>query len=201
MPFPPKLLHEGEEVVLDLRPHWWYLAGPSAFLFVALAGLLAVASTEPPDLVIWTAAGIAVGAVAWFAGRYLRWTTTQFVLTTDRIIHRHGVLAKRAIEIPLDRVNTIFSSQRIVERMVGTGDLVVESGGELGQQTFSDIPRPGRVQNEIYGQIEADQARATGAGRLPDPVDQLERLDELRRRGVVTEAEFQAKKARLLDRL
>jgi hypothetical protein len=178
VPFPPKLLHEHEEVVLDLRPHWWYLAGPSAFLVVALAGLVAVSSTDAPDWVVWGAAGVAVGSVAWFAGRYLRWTTTQF-----------------------DRVNTIFSSQRIVERMVGTGDLVVESGGELGQQTFSDIPRPALVQNEIYGQIEADQVRAAGAGRVPDPVDQLDRLDDLRRRGVISDAEFQAKKAQLLDRL
>jgi hypothetical protein len=37
MSFPTKLLNEGEEVVLDLRPHWWYLSGPVALVVLVLA--------------------------------------------------------------------------------------------------------------------------------------------------------------------
>jgi uncharacterized membrane protein YdbT with pleckstrin-like domain len=124
------------------------------------------------------------------------------VLTTDRLIFRSGVIAKRGVEIPLERINTVFSNQTIFERMLRAGDLVIESGGELGRETFADIPRPTDVQNEIYKQIEANQHRTYGGGqREPDVVDQLDRLDDLRKRGVITEAEFQAKKATLLDRL
>jgi membrane protein YdbS with pleckstrin-like domain len=202
VPFPRRLLFDGEEIVLDLRPHWWFFAGPASLLAVSLVVFVAVAVNHVGDWALLAGAGVVVAALIWFAGRYLRWATTNFVLTSDRLIFRSGVIAKRGIEIPLERINTVFSNQTIFERILRAGDLVVESGGEHGQETFSEIPNPGDVQNEIYRQIEANQPRIHGRGeRQPDVVDQLDRLDDLRRRGVITDAEFQAKKAKLLDLL
>ena len=201
MAFPRKLLNDGEEVVLDLRPHWWFFAGPASLLLVALAGLVAVGASDLPGWLLLAVTGVTLAALLWFAGRYSRWATTNFVVTTDRLIYRSGVVAKRGIEIPLERVNTVFSNQTVLERLLRSGDLVIESGGERGQQAFTDIPRPGLVQNEIYRQIEDNQNRMYGGGRSDDPIDQLDRLDDLRRRGVISEAEFEAKKRKLLDRM
>ena len=205
MPFPRRLLFDGEEIVLDLRPHWWFFAGPASLLAASLVLLLVVAVKDVGDWALLASAGIVVATLLWFVGRYLRWATTNFVLTSDRVIFRSGVIAKRGIEIPLERVNTVFSNQTILERMLRSGDLVIESGGEQGRESFADIPKPSLVQNEIYRQIEDNQNRMTApaaaAAREPDVVDQLERLDDLRKRGVITEFEFQAKKAQLLDRL
>jgi uncharacterized membrane protein YdbT with pleckstrin-like domain len=201
VPFPRRLLFEGEEIVLDVRPHWRFFVGPALLLLVALAVLVAAAGAKVDDWALLAAAGVVVASLLWFAGRYLRWATTNFVLTTDRLIFRSGVVAKRGTEIPLERINTVFSHQTILERMLRSGDLVIESGGEQGRESFSDIPRPAQVQNEIYRQIEDNQQRSSGAQREPDVVDQLDRLDDLRKRGVITEAEFLAKKAKLLDRL
>jgi hypothetical protein len=64
---------------------------------------------------------------------------------------------------------------------------------------FTWLPHPGLLQNEIYRQIDAGRDRAVSAGRLT-LAEQLEQLDELRRRGILTQAEFDAQKARLLDR-
>jgi membrane protein YdbS with pleckstrin-like domain len=199
--FPRRLLNTGEEVVLDLRPHWSFFAGPATLLVVALAALVAVAVNDVGDWALLAAAGVVVAALVWFAGRYSRWATTNFVLTTDRLIYRAGVVAKKGVEMPLERVNTVFSSQSVLERLLRFGDLTIESAGERGQQTFSDIPEPGLVQNEIYKQIEDNHGRMFGGSRQPDVVDQIDRLDDLRRRGVISEAEFQAKKAKLLDQL
>ena len=201
MAFPPKLLNAGEEVVLDLRPHWWFFAGPAALLVLALAALVAVAAADLPGWLLLAVTGVVLAALLWFAGRYSRWATTNFVVTTDRLIYRSGVMAKKGIEIPLERVNTVFSNQTVFERLLRSGDLIIESGGERGQQAFTDIPRPALVQNEIYRQIEDNQNRMFGGGRSDDPIDQLDRLDDLRRRGVISEAEFEAKKQRLLDRM
>jgi uncharacterized membrane protein YdbT with pleckstrin-like domain len=207
--FPTRLLNEGEELVLDLRPHWWFFAGPASVLALTLVVLIWVANAGI-DWLIYVLAVLAVVALLWFVGRFIRWGTVNFVVTTDRIIYRSGVVAKHGIEIPLERVNTIFSHQGIIERFLGTGDLVIESGGEQGRQTFADIRNPLGVQNEIYRQIEDNQNRMYGAVRSrnvaevapqADVLQQLEKLDELRRRGVVTEAEFQAKKAELLGRM
>ena len=199
MPFPKKLLHDTEELVLDLRPHWWFLAGPVLALVVALAVLGFVLTTES-DVGKLGGAGVAVLVLLWFLARYAKWTTTNLVLTSDRLIYRSGVVAKKGIEIPLERINTVFSNQSVFERMLRSGDLVVESGGERGQQSFKDIPKPSAVQNEIYVQMEANNTRMYGGrgGTTLSVAEQLEKLDDLRRRGVIDEAEFESQKRQLL---
>jgi uncharacterized membrane protein YdbT with pleckstrin-like domain len=199
--FPRRLLNTGEEVVVDLRPHWWFFAGPAALLAVSVIALVVSASIDAPGILRLVLACVALAALVWFAGRYLRWATTNFAVTTDRIIFRHGVLSKQGIEIPLERVNTIFFHQSIWERMIGTGDLIIESAGEKGSEPFSDIRKPSHVQNEIYRLMEENQARAAGGSRDLSIPEQIDRLDDLRRRGVISDAEFQAKKTQLLDRM
>ena len=207
MPFPQRLLGENEEIVYDLHAHWWALVGP--ILVTALVVLGAAAGwaflpsgglRQPARLAI---AGVAVLCLLFIAlPRYLRWTTTHFVLTTDRLIFRSGVLAKRSKEIPLERLNDVTFSQSIWERVIGAGDLFIESAGERGQSVFEDIPKPEAVQVEIYRQMEANGQRMRGvAPRPPSVLEELERLANLRDRGAVTNEEFERKKRDLLDRL
>jgi membrane protein YdbS with pleckstrin-like domain len=200
--FPRKLLNTGEDVVVDLRPHWWFFAGPASLLAVTVIGLIVAAVNDAPGFLRLVLACIALAALGWFAGRYTRWATTSFAVTTDRIIFRHGVVSKQGIEIPLERVNTIFFHQSIWERVIGTGDLVIESAGEKGSEPFTDIRKPSHVQNEIYRLMEDNATRtASGGHRDLSIPEQIDRLDDLRRRGVISDAEFQAKKTQLLDRM
>jgi uncharacterized membrane protein YdbT with pleckstrin-like domain len=202
--FPPKLLNEGEEVVLDLHPHWWFFSGPLVALVLAVAATIAVVALNLPDLLLYVLLGLVAINALWLLGRLAKWSTTNFVLTTDRLIYRSGVVAKKGKEIPLERLNDISFNQTVFERILGAGDLVIESGGERGQQSFTDIPKPSRVQNEIYRQIELSQARDADrlAGRRELSVpEQLEKLDELRQRGVISQAEFDLKNQQLLDRM
>jgi uncharacterized membrane protein YdbT with pleckstrin-like domain len=199
--FPPKLLNEGEEIVLDLSPHWSTLAKPVALLVVMVAATIVGARVNQY-------AGFGLGAAllvtaGWTAVRVMRRQTTEFVVTTHRLVYRQGIFAKRGKEIPLERVNDISFNQSVWERLIGTGDLSIESAGAQSRETFTDIPRPSRVQNEIYTQMEAADARhadrVAGRRELSLP-EQLEKLDELRQRGVLTQAEFDAKKQQLLER-
>lgn len=210
MSFPRKLLNEREDIVLDLHPHWWFFAPPLLALIAAIAvGGLALAASDAAWVQI--PAGILIlGFLIWFGTRYARWVTTNFVVTTDRLIYRHGVLAKHGIEIPLDRVNTVFFRQSIFERIVRSGDLVIESASETGRQAFSNVRNPSAVQNEIYRQIEANENRkfdrvGESVASLDDREQsipaQIRELDELRKQGVVSEEEFAAKKQQLLDRM
>ncbi len=204
MPYPKRLLLEGETVALDLRPHWWFFAGPLAFGVLVVA-LLVLASRAEGDsrtaLLLATAAAAGIWAL-WLAVRLARWVTTHFVVTSDRLIYRTGVLAKHARDIPLERINDITSNRTLFERMIGAGDLLIESAGERGQQTFADIPHPDGVQREIYRQMEANFARAPGVpSGGPSVTDQIAALADLRDRGAISNAEYEAKKAQLLDRL
>ena len=206
MPFPPKLLNDGEEIVLDLRPHWWFFVGPAFWLLAAIVATVVVTTLwdDEPNAVVYALLALVVLMIVWLVLRLAKWATTQFVVTTERLIARQGVVAKKGIEIPLERINDITFNQNVRERLMGSGDLMIQSGGERGQQHFSNIRRPARVQNEINRQMEAaaarDADRMAGRRELSIP-EQLDKLDELRQRGVISQAEFDAKKAQLLDRL
>jgi uncharacterized membrane protein YdbT with pleckstrin-like domain len=211
VPFSRKLLNEGEDIVLDLHPHWEYFIKSGAAFVAALAlGLfVAFGMDDPPAVLEVVAAVLVLLSLGWVAVTYAKWVTINFVITTDRLIYRHGVLSKHGIEIPLERVNTVFFSQTILERILRSGDLVIESAGEMGRQSFSNVRRPSAVQNEIYKQMEANENRKfdrLGAGGAARPSgdsipDQIAQLDQLRQSGALTQAEFDAKKQQLLDKM
>jgi uncharacterized membrane protein YdbT with pleckstrin-like domain len=211
--FPERLLSEDEEVILDLRPHWWTLVVPALVtLLVTVAVGVAWALTPAGSLQASLRLAVGLAGLLVLAllvlGRVLRWLTTHFVLTTERLIFRSGVVAKFGREIPLERINDVTFTQSLFERLIGIGDLLIESAGEHGQSTFSDIRDPEAVQLQIYRQMEANDRRRRGGyaaqpapERPPSVLDDLERLADLRDRGAVTEEEFQRKKRDLLDRL
>ncbi len=204
MAYPTKFLNQNETIVLDLRPHWWFLVPRTLLLVLAVVfGLWAI-----DEGWIQVPAGvIVVAALIWFGIRYAAWATTNFVVTTDRVIYRSGVLRKRSIEIPLDRINTVVSNQGVFERMIGAGDIEIESAGAT-PSVFTDIRKPAIVQAEIYKQSEANENRkfdrvsdgledfSRGGGL--SVAEQLEKLEGLRDRGSISEDQYEAQKADLL---
>lgn len=215
--FPDDYLHPQESLILNLTPHWFRLAGPAAGLAGSLIlGVLAMTVWDVQALRV-VAGVLVLGCVVWFVARYISWVSSKFVLTTDRVIHREGVFRRSGIEIPLERINTVFSSQSVFERMIGAGDLAIESASEDGRQNFEDMRNPGWIQNEIYVAMEDNENKkydrirdatqgsqasaAPAAPAAPSVTEQLNQLDDLRTRGVITQEEFDRKKAELLDRM
>jgi uncharacterized membrane protein YdbT with pleckstrin-like domain len=214
MTYPRRLLNEGEEVALDLKPHWWFFANhiftgvPLLVLFLIIVGATA-GDVQRNLLWVWLVLAVVWGI--WLAIKYFDWYFTHFVVTDQRVIFRTGVLAKKGVEIPLERINNINFSQRIWERIIGAGDLAIESAGRDGVSSFSDVRHPDGVQQEIYRQAEVNARRraawtagaapAAAAPAPPSVVEQIEQLASLRDRGIITPAEFEAKKAQLLERM
>lgn len=219
MTFSRKHLYNDEAIVIDMHPHWWYLVPRGAGLVAAMAiGIWVWAERfgrdETTKQFSWwgdvlrygTALLVAVALVG-FVARLIQWSSINFVVTTERCIYRAGVFAKSGIEIPLDRITTVLFNQSLFERIVRAGDIGIESAGENSRQSFSDISNPLRVQNEIYRQMEAYEDRksdklgaAVAGGRGAHSVaDEIAKLDDLRRSGAITDAEFEDRKARLLE--
>ncbi len=202
MAYPDRLLNDNETVSVDLHPHWWFLTGPIMLMTLAIAAaVITLVVTDPDSTTRTIAAWASIAAMAlsalWLISRYGRWLTTHFVITNRRVIFRTGLLTKRGIEIPIDRVNTVHFSQGLLERIVGTGDLLIESGGETGQQRFTDIRQPDRVQRVIHAEMEARGAGGGGVA-VVDVADQLEKLESMLQRGTLTPEEFDRQKRRLL---
>ncbi len=212
MPMPAlrRRLAPGEEVLVDVRPHWSGLAAPVAVLVAVIAGAVTALVDGVASWVDWPILVVLVASAGWLMARYLRWATTRLVLTTARIIERRGVLARASREIPLAAVTEIGVRRSLVERIIGAGSLLVESAGPDGVEVFADLPRPAAIRDEIYAQMAAWRTPAPGYGPAPgfgpsggasSIPGQIDQLDQLRRRGAITDEEFERKKADLLDRL
>jgi uncharacterized membrane protein YdbT with pleckstrin-like domain len=205
MGYSSRSLNSNESIALDMHPHWWYFVEPAATLFGVIVAAIVVRlkfdSSGTFDRILRFLTVIAlVASAVWLVSRYLKWISTHFVITSQRLIFRQGLIAKSGIEIPLERVNNVNFSQGIIERLLGAGDLLIESGGEDGQQRFTDIRRPEEVQNLIHDQMERVAMRRAGHVSTPavNVAEQLERLEGLLHRGTITQAEFDAEKRRIL---
>lgn len=155
MAYPSKLLGEGEEVVLDLHQHWKVMLLPFLELLVilGLAGFLFALVDD--DLGRYAIAGVAVLlVVVFFVVPLLRWRTTLFVVTNERVVMRSGILARQGRDVPLQRINDVSFQHSLIERMLGCGTLVVESAGERGQVTLTDVPHVERVQRTVYDLVD-----------------------------------------------
>ena len=214
MPFPRRLLNDGEEVCLDLRPHWWYFANhilTGIPLFVILLVIQAETHGDIRRILYWIWGLAALVWAAWLGLQYVKWNFTHFVITSDRVIFRQGALSKRGAEIPLERVSNINFRQSIWERAIGAGDLEIESAGRDGQSVFNDVRHPDAVQQELYKQMELyarkraswsqPPAVAPTAAAGPSIPEQIEQLAALRDKGVISAAEFETKKSQLLERM
>ncbi|HTV11530.1 MAG TPA: PH domain-containing protein [Acidimicrobiales bacterium] len=224
MAFPAKLLNPGEEVAVDVRPHWKYLFMPGFAVAVVVAGCIAALVESAAQWALFVLGGVLVLCLLWLLVRYIRWATTTFVVTNERLIMREGVLKRKGREILLDRLTDISYTQSLWDRILGCGDVLLESPGRDSPETFPDLPHPVAIQNEIYRLINAhrggpavagtgewadaggsaepaDPAQAPGAPPGASLAEQLSQLDDLRKRGVISRKEFAAKKAELLSRM
>ncbi len=183
MPYPKKLLNQDEDLALDLRPHWWYfskhiLTGVPLFIVLILIITGTSGDTRKWLMIVW--AVVAIVWAVWLGLKYLQWNFTHFVVTSQRVIYRTGVLAKRGVEIPMDRINNINFHQGLFERVIGAGDLDIESAGRDGQSHFDDVWHPDGVQQELYRQMEAHAQRRAGAGEPRGRVRRRTRPDHSR---------------------
>jgi len=159
MAFSTKYLNDDEHVILDLHPHWWTFVKPGLVIVVSLVAwikshdIAGETAGNAQKLVessaLWLTLGALLVAILWLAKIALTWSRTHFVLTNQRVIFRSGVIARTGIEIPLYRVNNINFYQSIFERIIGAGDLLIESGGEDGMEVFDNIRDPEQVQSFI----------------------------------------------------
>jgi uncharacterized membrane protein YdbT with pleckstrin-like domain len=162
MGYPENLLTEGEGVVYDMRPHWRVLFFPAVVLILLVFATVLLVSSVPSG---WTwaywvvAAGALFVLVVWVVRPVIRWATSQYVLTTRRVIVRSGIIARQGRDMPLARVNDCHFRYGVIDRLLGCGDLIVESAGETGRLTIAAVPDVELIQREIFRLHEEDDVR------------------------------------------
>jgi uncharacterized membrane protein YdbT with pleckstrin-like domain len=202
MPYPERLLSPGERVEREFRPHWKMLITPVALLllsivvavtFAVMADVEGTLGWAIPLLAILL--GLGFGAKSWSD-----WLFTKYIITNERLVIREGLIARRGKEIPLERIDNVSFSQTVGERLLNSGDLIIESAGEGGQSRYTDIPHPEETQSLIYRIREARIIALEGSASRSS-ADEISKLAALRDQGVISEEEFENKKRKLLDEI
>ena len=157
-------LTEDEHLVLRLHPHWKTLIGPLLVaVLVVAAALIAevlIPSNSAAAVERLVVAAVAILAVMlWLIVPVLRWRTTTYELTTRRMRVRSGIVTRHGRDIPLARINDVSFEKGLLDRLLGSGRLVVESAGEHGQILLDDIPRVEFTQATLFRLVEEEQRR------------------------------------------
>ena len=219
MGYVEELLAEEEAVIHRTRRHWVVLlrsvAGGLALLTLGavVAGLFGLERWEGVAIGLWAGAGLAALGLLLALPAWLRWTSEVYLVTDRRVIQVEGILHKRALDSSLAKVNDVRLSQTLAGRVLGYGTLEIITASESGINRLDDLPRPMAFKKAMMAAADAFASRSALRGEPAGPADPVEappparrgvadrlaELDELRHRGLVSEEEYRAKRAAILD--
>lgn len=199
------MLGENEKVELIARQHWFLLLSSIlAEIVVILAllvglGLLIVVFPLAAVLYVLVLIPAAKGSYD-----FLVWWNRQFVITNRRVIQVSGIFNKSVTDSSLEKVTDLKLEQTALGRVFNYGDIEILTASELGVNLFRQIADPVHFKTTMLDAKERmggnEDLPHPGRGRQDVPA-MLAELDDLRRKGVLTEQEFQEKKAKLLTQL
>jgi uncharacterized membrane protein YdbT with pleckstrin-like domain len=174
MPYPEKLLADDEQVVKHLHPHWITLV-PACFWFVVLCAAAGVGIAFMPDSGTGRTVVSVIIVVAWLVlvgwlvvTPVITWRTSHYVFTTHRVLIRRGLIRHVGHDIALQRISDVAFTQSLFDRIVRAGTLTIESAGEHGQETLTNVPNSAQQQQLLNRLIEQDgerRARAAYGGQ------------------------------------
>lgn len=220
MGYAEKQLVSGEEIIYRARYHWIFYRLAIEFALLS-AGLGIAALKLPPRddgiglkaVAGWSALALFAVAVVTFAFLLIRASADEFVVTDRRVLHKIGFFSHETRQCPLARVQDITVNQSVWGRMLGYGDLFIETASEAGQMIFPAIVAPEKLRTAIWthvgtgGMTAAPGAPGAGAAapapssRGAAPEERLARLQELKTRGLVTSEEFERKRSEIVKEL
>ncbi len=159
---PDIALMPNEKMILASNPHWFYFwkqVAAAAGIFGLLLLLWTVQVDWLNTFIGWVALAGFVILLLDVIYEFIQWQTTRFAITNERVAYQSGIIRRRGVSIPLNRVNNVNFHQSMIARMLNNGVVVIESAGESGDSVFENIPNPEHVRTLIFAQVEADEQR------------------------------------------
>ena len=203
------LLGDREAIVMVAHQHWIVLARAllieviTILIIFAVAFATAIALPDYSALITIIGFVILIIPVATMTIDVLAWSNRQFIITNRRVIQLSGVFNKNVTDSNLEKVNDVKMEQTVMGRLFGYGDIEILTASELGVNLFERIADPIRFKTAMLNAKEAYDREVSNVApavsrSIPDMIAQL---DVLRKEGILTEEEFQQKKAELLSKL
>jgi uncharacterized membrane protein YdbT with pleckstrin-like domain len=206
------LLGDRENIILATRHHWFVLASSIILEIVliliifsaTLFGTIALTQSNSPALPIIAVIGFILLLIPIATGTrdFLNWSNHQFIITNHRVMQISGIFNKSVIDSSLDKVNDIKMDQSALGRMFGYGNIEILTASELGVNLFKKIDDPVKFKSVlINAKAYLEHAVEVAPESNTDVPTMISKLADLRTQGVLTEDEFQQKKAELLSKL
>lgn len=162
MAISPKLLNDGERVVVSSRTHPKALLLPllALVVFLALGVVLMVVVDQPVvTLIGWVVAG--AGILRYAGWPFLVWLTASYTFTDRRLITRTGVLTRRGHDVPLSRISDVEIELHLIDRLLGCGTLVVSDASTHGRVVLPDIPRVEETKRKVHELLHRQATEST----------------------------------------
>ena len=198
------LLGENEQILLETHQHWFVLFG-KIFLELLLIIILVVAVLATYTIYPIALYGIFLVVVPLIGmlNDILVWRNKAYIVTNRRVIQISGVFNKDVVDSSLEKVNDIKMSQSFLGRLFGYGDIEILTGSELGANLFHEINQPVEFKQAMLNAKERMGFDETHGDAHPqtDIPTLIARLDDLRKKGILSDAEFEVKKAELLAKM
>jgi len=216
-------LMPNEKMILASNPHWFYF-WKQVVAAAGVFGLLLLLWTVDIDwlnsIIGWVALIAFVVLLLDVIFEFVQWQTTRFAITNERVAYQSGIIRRRGVSIPLNRINNVNFNQSMIARLLNNGVVTIESAGETGDSVFDNIPDPEKVRTLIFAQVEADEQRDSDrdaaslakamrehvesnppAPAGPTAQERLAALEDMKEQGLVNDAEYATKRQQILDEL
>lgn len=155
----------GENLILKDHPHWITiiksLIVPAVLVIVvAVADFTILFPQENgsgfyvPHLRTILSLGVIALALLWVIVVWIRWQSTTYTLTDQRITIEAGVFSRQEKIIPIDRVQDCTTRQSIIGRLLGYGRVEVDAAGSQGAEVLAHLPHPGQFRDQVFMQSE-----------------------------------------------
>jgi uncharacterized membrane protein YdbT with pleckstrin-like domain len=199
-----ELMGENERILLMTLQHWFVLFGhillEIILMIVLIAGVIAFSSSFPNAvfgfiLILVPLAGMLRDILVWY--------NREYMVTNRRVIQISGILSKNVVDSSLEKVNDVKMSQSFLGRILDFGDIEILTASELGVNLFKTIGEPIKFKTAMLNAKERLGLDEMSLAAHPenDIPSMIEKLDNLRKRGILSEQEFQQKKSELLAKM
>lgn len=203
-------LQKGEKILLVTFTSWVSLIGPSLFALAAIVGSYFIGFIDHYGWIL------AVVGVLVIVSRYLLWKVNIWVVTNFRVIDEAGYFTHYAKESPLEKINNVSYDQTVWGRVFNYGHVEIQTAAELGATDYFNVNHPKRLKDTItQAQADFNNAKAInqaslmatalgvnkgqGSGGGVNVGSELEKLFDLRQKGILTEEEYNKAKNKLLN--
>jgi uncharacterized membrane protein YdbT with pleckstrin-like domain len=198
-----EMLGQNERILLVIRQHWFVLFSNILLEIILIVVLtLAVSAATAFYPIAFASYVLVLVPLIGMIRDILIWSNREYIVTNRRVIQISGVLSKKVVDSSLEKVNDVKMSQSFWGRLFDYGDIEILTASELGVNLFKRIGDPVKFKTAMLNAKEQLEFEEAGGHQAEEDIPTLiAKLDQLRKQGVISEAEFQKKKAELLAKI